>query len=222
MARGKFRIGRSAADSDWIACFQPDTSENEILTNELGRVHVVGEIVDGAVMLRDGNGDHASINGSSFEGIPLSASVGMRVERRGMLTLGEVYAVDLVPLFADADDFGIEGHDDSGAGGSEVRGAIIFTPRLLERTLRDAAWIFTRLDFALRPSGGPAWVAPQRGNPAAFVRRDGRLWLANTSLDGDQLWLEDQCIPVGEAVPLAAGEVLRLGARAYSIEIPAE
>ena len=213
VARAQFRIGRSPAHSDWVARFQPETPENEILTNELGRVHLVGEVAGGRPVLRDGNGADVSINGSTFDGVPLAANAGTPVTRRGVLTLGELYAVDLVPLFEDADDF-------PGEGQSGVRGAIVFAPRRLEPTLRDAAWIFTRLDFTLRPGGGPAWLAPRRGNPAAFLRRDGRFWLANASLRSDGLWLGDRSVAAGETVPLAAGESLRLGAREYSIEIP--
>lgn len=219
VARAQFRLGRSPHHSDWVARFQPETPENEILTNELGRVHLVGEIVAGRPVLRDGNGTDASINGSTFDGKKLAADAGTPVARRGVLTLGELYTVDLIPLFVETDDFSIEGHAESGMGASDVRGAIVFAPRRLEATLRDAVWIFTRVDFALRPGGGPAWLAPRRGNPAAFLRREGRFWLANTSLRGEALWIDDQCVTVGEAVPLHAGESLRLGPREYSIEI---
>ncbi len=220
VARAQFRIGRSPDHSDWIARFQPETPENEILTNELGRVHVIGEVLGGVPTLLDGNGSEASINGSTFDGEPLTAGDATSITRCGVLTLGEFYAVDVIPLSSNADDFAIDGQTDLGSSQSDLRGAIVFAPRLLEPTLRDAAWIFTRLDFALRPSGGPAWVASARGNPAAFVRRDGRLWLANTNLNDDSLWVDDQCVTLGEAVPLVAGESLRLGAREYSIEIP--
>ena len=215
VARAQFRIGRSPHHSDWVARFQPETPENEILTNELGRVHVVGEIVGGQPVLRDGNGTEASINGTTFDGAPLPANAGAAVRRRAMLTLGELFVVDVVPLFAKADDFSVEGYSDSG----DVQGAIIFAPRRLEATLCDAVWIFTRLDFALRPGGGPAWLAPRRGNPAAFIRRDGRFWLANTSLESDALQLDGETVTVGEAVALADGETLRLGALEYAIEI---
>ena len=219
VARAQFRIGRSPMHSDWVARFQPDTPENDILSNELGRVHVVAEIIDGQPVLRDGNGTEASINGSTFEGAPLTANVGTAVRHRAMLALGELYVVDVVPLFAEPEDFSIENHSELREGRPEVHGAIVFAPRRIEPTLCNAAWIFTRLDFALRPGGGPAWIAPRRGNPAAFLCRDGRFWLANTSTEGDALQLDGQTVTVGEAVTLSAGETLRLGAREYAIEI---
>ena len=219
VARAQFRIGRSPDHSDWIARFQPETPENEFLTNELGRVHVVGEIVGGQPVLRDGNGSEASINGSAFDGQALTAKSGTPVRRRGLLALGELYAVELVPLLAESDDFLVEGHPEWGGQQTEIHGAIVFAPVVLEPTLRDAAWIFTRLDFTLRPHGRPAWLPPKRGNPAAFLRCDGRFWLANVSLPDDAVRLGDHRITPGEAIPLAAGESLRLGAREYSIEI---
>lgn len=218
VARAQFRIGRSPDHSDWIARFQPETPENEILTNELGRVHVVCEVVGGRPALRDGNGSEPSINGSAFDGHPLTANGATPVRRRGLLALGELFAVDLVPLFCEADDFLIERHREWRGQHADVHGAIVFAPLVLEPTLRDAAWVFTRLDFTLRPNGGPAWLSPMRGNPAAFLRADGHFWLANASLPGDALRLDHHSVPVGEAVPLAAGQSLRLGPREYSIE----
>lgn len=220
VARAEFRLGRSPVHSDWIARFQPETPENEILTNELGRVHVVGEIRGGWPLLCDGNGTEASINGSTFDGHPLAAKVGTPVARRGVLTLGDEYAVDVVPLLADHDDFALGGPSKLGDGHADIHGAITFALRRIEPTLRDAVWIFTRLDFTLRPSGAPAWLPPQRENPAAFIRRDGRFWLANMNLPGEALVLNDHSVKVGEAVPLSAGETLWLGARKYSIEAP--
>ena len=222
VARGQFRIGRSPDHSDWIARFQPETPENEILTNELGRVHVVGEVAGGRPALRDGNGTEASINGSAFDGHPLSANGGTSVRHRGLLALGELYAVDLVPLFCEADDFLIEDHPEWRGQHSDVHGAIVFAPLVLAPTLRDAAWIFTRLDFTLRPNGGPAWLPPKRGNPAAFLRCDGGFWLANANLPGDAMRLDHRSVPVGEAVLLGVGQSLRLGAREYAIEAESE
>ena len=218
VARAQFRIGRSPDDADWITRFLPETDENLIFTNEIGRVHVLGEIIDGQATLRDGNGVDASINGSTFDGEKLTADAATLVTRRGVLTLGELYAVDLVPLFAEPGDFLLDGNPASQDGPAEVCGAIVFAPRLLGPTLRDAAWIFTRLDFTLRPDGGPAWLAPQRGNPAAFLRRDGNFWLANMGLPADALGLDGENIGTGEAVSLAGAQSLRLGAREYSID----
>jgi hypothetical protein len=219
VARSQFRIGRSPDDADWIARFQPETPENEIFTNEIGRVHAIGEIIDGWATLRDGNGDEASINGSTLDGEPLTADAGTLVQQRGILTLGELYAVDLVPLFSEPGDFLIEGYFEWQEDMSDVHGAIVFAPRLLEPTLRDAVWIFTRLDFTLRPHGGPAWLRPQRGNPAAFLRCVGSFWLANAGLFGGELRVDERSVGVGEAVPLTGAQSLWLGAREYSIEI---
>ena len=218
VARAQFRIGRSPDHSDWVARFHPETPENEILTNELGRVHVVGEVVGGHPVLRDGNGHEASINGSAFDGLPLTSDEGTPVRVRGMLALGDLYAVDLVPLFAEADDFLIEAHPEWRGEHSDVHGAIVFAPRVMAPTRRDAVWLFTRLDFTLRPNGGPAWLPPQCGNPAAFLRCNGRFWLANARLSGDEMQLDHHRVAVGEAVSLSAGQTLRLGGRDYSID----
>lgn len=219
IARPQFRIGRSPDHSDWVARFQPETRENEIFTNELGRVHVVAEIVQGRPALRDGNGTNPSINGSTFNGQPLNANAGAPVRRRGMLTLGELYAIDLVPLFSEPHDFLVEGLPEWRDLPSDAHGAIVFAPRLCEPTLRDAAWIFTRLDFALRPTGGPAWLPPDPGNVATFLRCKGEFWLVNANLPHGELIVDGHDLSDGDAVPLTSASTLRLGAREYSIEV---
>ena len=219
VARAQFRIGRSPDHSDWVAQFQPATPENEIFTNELGRVHVIGEIVQGRPALRDGNGTDPSINGSTFNSQPLNANAGVPVRRRGLLTLGEFYAIDLVPLFSEPDDFLVEGLPEWRGQEADVHGSIVFAPRNFEPMIRDAAWIFTRLDFALRPTGGPAWVAPDPGNVATFLRRSGEFWLVNANLPNGQLYVDDHDLSDGDAVPLTTARTLRLGAREYSIEL---
>lgn len=218
IARPQFRIGRSPHHSDWVAQFQPATEENEVFTNELGRVHVVGEIVQGRPALRDGNGTDPSINGSTFNGQPLTSTAGVPVRRRGMLTLGELYAIDLVPLFCEPDDFLVEGLPEWRGQDVDVHGAIVFAPRLFEPTIRDAAWVFTRLDFALRPTGGPAWVAADPGNVATFLRCNGEFWLVNANLPNGQLYVDEHDLRDGDAVPLTTARTLRLGAREYAIE----
>ena len=219
IARAQFRIGRSPDHADWVAQFQPASEENEIFTNELGRVHVVGEIVQGRPALRDGNGAEPSINGSTFNSHPLTATAGSPVRRRGVLTLGEFYAIDLVPLFSEPDDFLVEGLPEWRDAPAEVHGAIVFAPRLFEATIRDAAWIFTRLDFALRPTGGPAWLAPDSGNAATFLCCNGEFWLVNANLPNGQLYVDEHDLSDGDAVPLTSARTLRLGAREYGIEL---
>lgn len=219
IARAQFRFGRSPDHSDWITRFQPETPENEIFTNELGRVHVVGEIIDGEPALRDGNGTAPSINGSTFDGGTLDSVSAVPIRKRGLLTMGELYAIELVPLFSEPDDFLVEGLPEWRGHAGEVHGAIVFAPRLLEPTLRDAAWIFTRLDFALRPTGGPAWVAPDAGNTATFLRCDGEFWLVNAYLPTGALAVDDHDLRDGDAVPLTTARSLRLGAREYSVEV---
>ena len=219
IARPQFRIGRSPDHSDWVARFQPETPENEIFTNELGRIHVVGEIVQGRPALRDGNGTDPSINGSTFNDQPLTATAGLPVRRRGLLTLGELYGIELVPLFSQPDDFLVEGLPEWREQPAEMHGAIVFAPRLFEPTLRDAVWIFTRLDFALRPTGGPAWLPPDPGNVATFLRCDGEFWLVNASLPTGELRVDAHALHEGDAVPLTTARSLRLGAREYAVEV---
>lgn len=108
VARMQFRIGRSRAEADLLTRFQPETPENTRRTHELGRVQVFGEIIDGEVTLRDGNGTGPSANCSAFDGRPLAADVSMRLRQRGVLDLAGHYGFEVVPQFAMVEDVVIE------------------------------------------------------------------------------------------------------------------
>ena len=215
VARPRFLIGRSADHADFITCILPETEENDERTNLLGRVHVFGEALGGEATLRDGNGTEQSMNGSIFDGRALSVAP-TALRRRATLSLGEHYSVVVIPYLDACDDIRL---DDPRAvrDADAPRGAIVFGPAVVQPLVIDAAWLFTRLDFTLRPSGGPAWLAPSPENPARFLHRGGIFWLVNLGFTSGQLGLGERVIGVGEAVPLDGSLSLRLGARVYSI-----
>lgn len=219
VARAQFRIGRSIHHADLITRIQPDTPENDERTNLLGRIHVFGEIIDGHPTLRDGNGTGPSMNGSTFGGNPLTSSAPMQVERRGVLTLGEHFSVVVIPRLDATGGL----HFENGSGPSDAahtpRGAITFGPTTAEPTLLDAVWLFTRVDFALRPGGSPAWLPPADGNPGSFLHRGGCFWLCNASLPHHAVQSGDHPIDHGYAAPLDPSVPLRLGTKYYSVEI---
>ena len=108
VGRSQFRIGRSRAAADLLTRFQPETPENAARTHELGRVHVLGEIIDGEPMLRDGNGFGPSANGSTFDGHPLGPFSPMPVRQRAVLDLAGRFAFGVIPQLAASEEFIIE------------------------------------------------------------------------------------------------------------------
>ena len=108
VARTQFSIGRSRAEADLVARFLPETSENATRTHELGRVHVLGEIIGGVPALRDGNGTQPSANGSTFDARPLNANSPTALRQRGVLDLAGRFAFEVIPHLAAGEDFAVE------------------------------------------------------------------------------------------------------------------
>ena len=224
VARPQFRIGRSHSLADWIARIMPDTPENERRTSQLSRVHALGEVSEGRPAFRDGSGEHPSVNGSTFDGRPLTAGRPAPVRHGAQLRLGEHFTLNVLPLIAATDDFLIENLGAwSGFGfgepAAEPRGAVVFAPPTVEPVIREAVWMFTRLDFALHRQGYPEWMPPSRKNPAAFLRYGGCFWLVNAGLPTGSVRLENEALERGEAAPLASGQTLQLGAEKFTLEL---
>ena len=214
-ARSRFCIGRSLAEADLLTRFHPKTPDNETRTHQLGRVHVCGEIFNGQPTLRDGNGTAASENGSTLDGWPLAHDRATPILQSGVLTLAGHFALAVVPHLAPMDDFAIEILPATPAGRApELRGAVVFARCDGEPLLREAVWLFTRVDFTLGQDDRVIWLPPSRASPAAFLRIGGCFWFVNANLGGDMASLS-----AGEAAPLTAGQSLRLGAREYSVEV---
>ena len=232
VARTQFRIGRSRAEADLLTRFLPETPENARRTHELGRVHVFGEIIGGEPTLRDGNGTGPSANGSTFDGHPLAADAPVRVRRRGVLDLAGRYGFEVIPQFATGENFVVENLTDwigasrlgfgSATGMSPLlgpRGAIVFAARAEQPFVRDAVWLFTRVDFTLDEDGGLVWQTSARKNPAAFLHLGGCFWIVNAGMSRDLARVSERLLAPGEAAPLGTDVSLRLGTGEFQVEV---
>ena len=230
VARTEFRIGRSRAEADLLTRFLPETPENATRTHELGRVQVLGEIIGGEPALRDGNGTRPSANGSTFDGHPLDANSPRPVRQRGVLDLAGRFSFEVIPQFAAAEDFAIENlaawkdgaarsNFGSATGMSPLLGAVTFAARAEQPFVRDAVWLFTRVDFSLGENDALVWLPPSRNNPAAFLRSDGGFWIVNAALPAGRVHLDKTTLAPGDAAPLVAGASLRLNTREFALEI---
>ncbi len=224
IARPSFRIGRSLYHSDFVTRVLPETPENEKLTKELGRVHALAELSGDWITLRDGNGEQASVNGSTFEGQALSADKLTRVSHRGILTLYRNYELEIVPMLGSS-DLGCHIENESAWPGPPpspraVTGAVVFSPKRNQPSLRQSAWLFSRLDFALSPRGEVSWC--EAGAPlsqASFLYHRGHFWLATFAPPPGTIFLNSVELPGDAAVPLASGQPLQLGQGNYIVEI---
>jgi pSer/pThr/pTyr-binding forkhead associated (FHA) protein len=223
LARTSFKIGRSLYHADFITRVLPETAENEKLTKEIGRVHVLLERDGSKITIRDGNGEHGSVNGSRLDNAPLTHEHPVPLTGKAVVSLYRNYEIEIAPLLGSYDR-GCEIKnlaEWSGADAADIpiNGAIVFHPLNNQPSLRQAAWIFSRLDFSLSPRGDAMWC--DAGSPAsqgAFLYHRGHFWIANFQLPTGALSVNRLEITPGEVVPLVGHQSLSLGPGNYVVE----
>jgi hypothetical protein len=222
-ARTTFKIGRSLYHADFITRVLPETAENEKLTKEIGRVHVLLERRGSAITVQDGNGEHASVNGSRLDNAPLTHEHPVPVTGKCVLSLYRNYEIEIAPLFG-AFDLGCEITNEADWAGPDapetpISGAIVFHPLNNQPSLRQAAWIFTRLDFGLSARGDVTWCdAGSPGSQGSFLYHRGHFWIANFQLPTGSLTVNRLEIPHGGVVPLVGHQSITLGPGNYVVE----
>lgn len=224
VSRPYFRLGRSLYHSDFITRVLPETPDNEKLTKEIGRVHVLAEVRNGTVLLRDGNGEQASVNGSTFHGNQLSHERGLPVTHRGLLTFYRNYELELVPMFGSSDRGCEIANEVAWAGPPSetpaLSGAVVFYPKRNQPMLRQSAWLFSRLDFALTPRGDVNWC--DAGSPlsqGSFLYHRGSFWLVTFAPPPNSIIVDSTVLAPDSAVPLVSGQTVQLGPGNYVVEV---
>jgi len=221
----RFTLGRSAAMADFVTRVLPENEANDARTNRLSRVHVVIEISDGQIALRDGNGNGPSLNGSSLDNQPLTPNHPTVLPQRGRLDLGEEYVLDLIPLAAteetqwEIDNLGAW----TGPGGQVSAApfrALVCQPVDGHATTRHGVWLFSEVGFGLDAVGRFVWDTRGRGrSPAAIHYFRGCFWLRNDSLPEPVLVGHDTLLGRGEILPLVPGQTLRIGTHVFAVQI---
>jgi len=151
VARPQFKLGRSREEADFLTWFWPRSPDHDAMSRRLSRVHVIGSVEDGKILIRDAG----STNESTFEGHPLLSEQNNRIEQRGTLILGHEYALDVTPCPSALPE-GL--HIDNirlwsgppGATEPPMRGCVRFLPTNSEIALYDALWLFTDANFGAR------------------------------------------------------------------------
>jgi hypothetical protein len=222
-ARNSFKIGRSLFHADFITRVLPETADNEKITKEIGRVHVFLERKGSEITIRDGNGEQSSVNGSRLDGAPLTHAQPTTLAKKAVVSLYKNYELEVIPLLG-AYDRGCEitnEADWTGAAASQVpiNGAVVFQPLNNQPSLRQAAWIFSRLDFALSPLGDITWC--EAGSPnsqGTFLYYRSQFWIANFQLLSGALLINRLEIPHNSIVPLVGHQSVALGPGNYVVE----
>jgi len=220
-----FTLGRSAAHADFVARILPENEVNDIRTNRLSRIHVMLDLEDAHIALRDGNGKGPSLNGSTLDGLPLTPTHAAVLPHRARLILGDEYPLDLIPLDRSASDaWEIENLDawagPRHAGPPIPYRALICQPVDGHTTPRQGVWLFSEAGFGLDLAGRIVWDTRGRGrSPASFHYFRGCFWLRNDSLPEPVFTGQDTPVGHGEILPLAPGQTLRIGAHVFSVQI---
>ena len=224
VARPTFSLGRSLFHADFITRFLPESPGNNDLTNQLSRVHVLLEATARRVAIRDGNGDTASVNGTSLDDEPLESEAPVPLRDRALLTLGGVFSLEVIPLLA-ATSLSLRipnlpAQLASAAQPTELAGAVLFFPSHRQPMVRQAVWIFSHVGLALDAAQRIVWDQRGRGvSPVIFFHDRGCFWLGNRTLPGDTLEVAGVALAPGEIAPLVTGQPLRLGTLRFNVNI---
>lgn len=221
----RFTAGRSAT-ADFIARILPENEQNDARTNRLSRVHAILEVDDGAITLRDGNGNSPSLNGSALDGQPLTPNHPSVLPHRGRLVLGDEYAMDLIPLdSAESPAWEIDNLD-AWKGPAETTAApvpyraLVCEPVDGHGLTRHGIWLFSEVGFGLDAAQRIVWDTRGRGrSPAAFLYYRGCFWLRNDSLSEPVFIDDDTLLGHGEILPLAPSQIIRVGSHTFCVQI---
>ena len=224
VARPTFTLGRSQFHADFITRFLPESPGNDDLTNQLSRVHVLAEATGARLTIRDGNGDTASVNGTSLDDEPLDSDPPSPLRDRALLTLGGVYSLEVIPLLSiPTQPLKISNLPESLAPVAkppELTGAGFFFPTHRQPAVRHAVWLFSHAGFGLDASHRIAWDQRGRGaSPAAFFHDRGCFWLGNRTLPDNALEVAGVALARGELAPLVKGQALRIGTLHFNVEL---
>lgn len=223
-ARNSFKIGRSLYHADFITRILPETADNEKLTKEIGRVHVLLERNGADITVRDGNGEQPSVNGSRMDGAILTHDQPTAITQKTVVSLYRNYELEIIPLLGSYDRGCEIANETDWPGGNAtpapINGAVAFHPLRDQPSLRQAAWIFSRIDFSLSPRGDIVWCDAGGGSShGTFLHYRGNFWIANFQLPAESLSINRVNIEPGSIVPLVGHQAITLGPGNYVVEI---
>lgn len=224
VARPQFTIGRSLQSADLPTRFLPESAANNALSDRLSRIHVTAENHSSGLWLRDGNGSSPSLNGSFFEGHPLSADHPTALLQRGILSLGNDFFLELIPLLhplpREWPVHRIAAWPDAAVQTRAPMGALVCDARHNQPVIRHSVWLFSEIGFGLDACNRIVWDTRAAGeSPAAFHHHRGCFWLRNQALNAPTLAVGETTLTPGQVAPLTTDRTIRLGSATFTAKI---
>jgi hypothetical protein len=96
--------------------------------------------------------------------------------------------------------------------------AVLWRPLQGQPLTRDAVWVGCGLGFRPVRDRGLIWdKGGLNASPAQLLVGHGGFWLANASLEHEELRLSEATLEPGQIAPLANGQLLELAGRSYLV-----
>ena len=219
VARPQFKLGRSREEADFLTWFWPRSPDHDAMSRRLSRVHVIGSVEDGKILIRDAG----STNESTFEGHPLLSEQNNRIEQRGTLILGHEYALDVTPCPSALPE-GL--HIDNirlwsgppGATEPPMRGCVRFLPTNSEIALYDALWLFTDANFGASRLNPLVLDLPGVSEvEGRFLHYRGNFWIE--AFEGANIRIGSVLLHPKEIVPITDTQPIVFGNTAFKVQI---
>jgi hypothetical protein len=210
-----FRLGRSRTYADWPVHVWEAGRYSPEKTKLLSRVHAVASRLRGGFL--DGDGHVPSANGSAYIGSRLDVDNATPVGGGGELMLGPECGLQVKVLPSPGTwPWQLDGETSSAPTIlQDASGAVLFVPREIQPTVREALWLHREVGFEISKRTRPRWGQDARGAEGWLVRRSDGFWLANARAPLGALEVDGVTIAHGEIAPLKAGQRVRMNSETW-------
>jgi hypothetical protein len=218
IARPEFKLGRAREEADFLTWFWPRSKDRDEMTRRLSRVHVIGSIEAGRILIRDAH----STNESTFEGHPLKPEQNDEIDQRGTLILGHEYALDVTPYPSTlSDSLSIDNvRLWSGPAPAQpiAHGCVRFIPTNSDIALFDALWLFTDANFGTSRLNPLVLDLPGVAEvEGRFHYYRGSFWIE--AFEGAAVRVGNFLLRPKEIVPITDTQPIVIGSTAFRVKV---